>query len=154
MAAADDKPIIVCVDGSEAATRAAAAGIALIGGTPRVLVVTVAEEPDPGLLSGSGHAGPLMSLDEFKLIDDNAQKQARATVEDAVAALGVENAETLVVRGDAARALCQLATEAQARGLVMGTRGRSGIKRAVLGSVSDYVVRNAPCPVVVTGPAD
>lgn len=38
--------------------------------------------------------------------------------------------------------------------IVIGTRGRGGIKRALLGSVSDYVVRNAPCPVVVTTAAD
>jgi nucleotide-binding universal stress UspA family protein len=36
----------------------------------------------------------------------------------------------------------------------MGSRGRGGIKRALLGSVSDFVVRNASCPVVITGPAE
>jgi nucleotide-binding universal stress UspA family protein len=36
--------------------------------------------------------------------------------------------------------------------MVVGTRGRGGLRRAVLGSVSDHVVRNAPCPVVVVGP--
>ena len=35
--------------------------------------------------------------------------------------------------------------------IVRGSRGRGGLRRAVLGSVSDHVVRNAPCPVVVTG---
>ena len=33
--------------------------------------------------------------------------------------------------------------------IVMGYRGRRGIRRAVGGSVSDAVVRNAPCPVLV-----
>ena len=33
--------------------------------------------------------------------------------------------------------------------IVMGCRGRGGIRRAVGGSVSDSVVRNAPCPVMV-----
>jgi len=32
----------------------------------------------------------------------------------------------------------------------MGSRGRGGVKRALLGSVSDYVTRNAPCSVVIT----
>ena len=34
---------------------------------------------------------------------------------------------------------------------MVGSRGRGGLKRAVLGSVSDHIVRNAPCPVLVTG---
>jgi len=37
---------------------------------------------------------------------------------------------------------------------VVGSRGRGGLKRAVLGSVSDHLVRNAPCTVVVTGEQD
>lgn len=44
--------------------------------------------------------------------------------------------------------------DANAIGLiVMGTHGRSGVRRMVLGSVADYVVRHARCPVVtVRGP--
>jgi nucleotide-binding universal stress UspA family protein len=33
--------------------------------------------------------------------------------------------------------------------LVVGSRGRGGLKRALLGSVSDHLVRRAPCPVLV-----
>ena len=32
--------------------------------------------------------------------------------------------------------------------IVMGTHGRGGVKRMILGSVADYAVRNARCPVV------
>jgi nucleotide-binding universal stress UspA family protein len=46
--------------------------------------------------------------------------------------------------------VCELAQEVHAEAIVVGSRGRGGIKRAFLGSVSDYVVRNAPCSVVVT----
>jgi nucleotide-binding universal stress UspA family protein len=34
--------------------------------------------------------------------------------------------------------------------VVTGTHGRSGVKRLVLGSVAERVLRNAPCPVLVT----
>ena len=40
------------------------------------------------------------------------------------------------------------AEEAKADLIVMGTHGRTGVKRLVLGSVAEYVVRHAPCPVV------
>ena len=33
--------------------------------------------------------------------------------------------------------------------IVLGTHGRSGVARAVLGSTAEAVVRHAPCPVVV-----
>jgi len=36
--------------------------------------------------------------------------------------------------------------------IVMATRGNAGIRRMVLGSVTDAVIRGAPCPVVVVPP--
>jgi len=44
------------------------------------------------------------------------------------------------------------AAEAQAELIVMGTHGRTGVKRLVLGSVAEYVVRHAHCPVVTMRP--
>jgi nucleotide-binding universal stress UspA family protein len=68
--------------------------------------------------------------------------------------LAPANIETQVLEGDAGPALCDLASELSANAIVMGSRGHRRFKRAFLGSVSDYVVRHAPCPVVVTGPGD
>lgn len=36
--------------------------------------------------------------------------------------------------------------------IVMATHGRSGVSRAFLGSVADYVIRNASCPVLTVNP--
>jgi nucleotide-binding universal stress UspA family protein len=41
------------------------------------------------------------------------------------------------------------AREEKAFCIIMGTRGRSAIKKAILGSVSDYLVKNAEIPVIV-----
>ena len=38
--------------------------------------------------------------------------------------------------------------------IVMGTHGRTGIRRAVIGSVAEYVVRHAPCTVVCVKPTE
>ncbi|WXB10898.1 universal stress protein [Pendulispora albinea] len=43
---------------------------------------------------------------------------------------------------------------AAAAQLVMGTHGRQGIARMLLGSVAERVVRTAPCPVLTVAPAD
>src|SRR5262249_4266257 len=46
------------------------------------------------------------------------------------------------------REVVTLATDQRADLVVMGTHGRGGIDRALLGSVADRVVRTAPCPVL------
>ena len=51
--------------------------------------------------------------------------------------------------GDAGRVLCLLAEELEADVVIVGSRGRGAIRRALMGSVSSHVVHNAPCPVVV-----
>jgi len=46
-------------------------------------------------------------------------------------------------------ALCRLAEDEQADMIVIGSRGLSAIKRAMIGSVSEYVVRNSGLPCLV-----
>jgi nucleotide-binding universal stress UspA family protein len=47
------------------------------------------------------------------------------------------------------RAIVELAEELRAGLIAMGSRGQGGVKRALLGSVSDSVVQHAHCPVLV-----
>ena len=54
---------------------------------------------------------------------------------------------TVSVGVNAGEGVCQTAREAKATLIVVGTRGRGGLRRAMLGSVADYVVRHADCPV-------
>ena len=51
--------------------------------------------------------------------------------------------------GDPAAAIVRLAKEEKVDLIVMGTHGRSGLSRALLGSVAEAVVRRAPCPVLM-----
>ncbi|HEY9811791.1 MAG TPA: universal stress protein [Halomicronema sp.] len=51
--------------------------------------------------------------------------------------------------GDAGYWLCELAKSWNASLIVVGRRGRTGLTEALLGSVSNYVVHNAPCSVLV-----
>jgi nucleotide-binding universal stress UspA family protein len=56
--------------------------------------------------------------------------------------------------GPPAREIVAAAREWQADLLVLGTHGRSGLARMVLGSTAEAVVRHAPCPVVVVRPPE
>jgi nucleotide-binding universal stress UspA family protein len=144
---------MLCVDGSDAAMEAVTTGFALLQPATRVLVVTVVEDSDPTLVTGTGFAGGVMSETEFEELDRAAAAEGWATAEQAAEQLAVHDPEIHVLRGAPGSALCSLAREVDARAIVMGSRGRGGIKRALLGSVSDHVVRNAHCPVVITGPS-
>jgi len=56
--------------------------------------------------------------------------------------------EVLVRSGDARDVINQTASELNIDLIVMGTHGRRGIARALLGSVAETVVRTAPCAVL------
>jgi nucleotide-binding universal stress UspA family protein len=58
-------------------------------------------------------------------------------------------AETHVVIGEAKERICEAAAKLGAHFLVVGSHGYGTFVRAIRGSVSDYCVRNATCPVVV-----
>jgi nucleotide-binding universal stress UspA family protein len=55
----------------------------------------------------------------------------------------------LVWEGDPGEAIVEAADSEQVDLVVVGSHGRSGVGRFFLGSVSDFVVRRAPCPVLV-----
>jgi nucleotide-binding universal stress UspA family protein len=144
--------VIVAIDGSDASLQAARDGLAIVHPEATVLIVTVVE-PSEAAMPVSGFAGSVMSPHEVEAEDRARTAAANEDLDAAAAALDVQDGETLVVRGDPGPALCDIAAERSARAIVMGSRGRGGLKRALLGSVSDYVVRNSPCPVVITRPA-
>jgi len=143
--------VLLCTDGSAVSTDALAAGLELLGPDARVSVVTVSGAPDAAELTGSGFAGAALTPEEFDRQVDAAAESARSVITTTVETLGLDDPDTYIVGGEPGPAICQLASELSAKAIVIGSRGRGGLRRAVLGSVSDHVVRNAGCTVLVTG---
>src|SRR5215213_8750137 len=66
-----------------------------------------------------------------------------------VKAEGVTVADSHLLRGQPDREIVHLSEELGAGLIVMGSRGLGGVRRALMGSVSDSVVRHAHCPVLI-----
>jgi nucleotide-binding universal stress UspA family protein len=146
--------LIVGTDGSDLAVEAAVAGLALTKQADKLLVVCAVDLVNP-MSDATGHAGPTLTYEQAEASNRQAEIEGKAEADATAKAVrdlgyGPEQVETLVVEGDAGPALCRVAADVGAFALIVGSRGRGGLKRAFLGSVSDYVVRNAPCPVVVS----
>ncbi|MFF9339076.1 MULTISPECIES: universal stress protein [unclassified Streptomyces] len=133
--------IVVGVDGSEPSLKAlkwAAAQAALTGGTLHAVIGWEYPASWATLMPG---VPPEFDPERLaKQILDQSLEQALTPSE----AAGVTRT---VVGGNAAQALVDQAEGAEL--LVVGDRGYSGFKAAVLGSVSSNVTQHAPCPVVV-----
>ena len=78
---------------------------------------------------------------------DSMATRAQGIVQRARAAGAKAN--YLVWEGDAGEAIVAAAHSEDADLIVVGSHGRSGVSRFFIGSVSDYVVRHAHCPVMV-----
>ncbi|CAN6465074.1 unnamed protein product [Victoria cruziana] len=61
-------------------------------------------------------------------------------------------AEAVKKEGEPKETICQVVEQIHADLVVVGSRGLGTIKRAVLGSVSDYVAHHAKCPVLIVKP--
>jgi len=62
--------------------------------------------------------------------------------------------ETIFAEGQAGREIVRVAEEHHASMLILGTHGYTGWNRLTLGSIAEYVVRHAPCPVLTVKPRE
>lgn len=143
--------VLIGTDGSDDAIAAARTGLGLLGTPSKVTVMCVLDTPGEATAGlESGFAGGMVSDTEVDRAWSLAEQEASEALERTVAGLGTEAPVEQVTRtGDAGPAICRMAEEVGADVVVVGSRGRGAIKRALLGSVSTHVTANAPCPVVV-----
>jgi nucleotide-binding universal stress UspA family protein len=93
---------------------------------------------------------PNSYAEEVDLVGDDRQARMVLDAEaEKVRAVGGTVAQAHLSMGKADHEIVALAEEIGAGLIVMGSRGRSGIRRALMGSASDSVVRHAHCPVLV-----
>ena len=144
--------VLLCTDGSDLALEALRRGLAVVAPGERIVVATAVPLVHPVDVLGTGMAGGVVSAAEAQRTDEASRRAGQEVLDETCRQLELSGAETVVLDGDPGPALCELASSLAVDVMVIGTRGRGGLRRAVLGSVSDHVVRNAPCPVVVCAP--
>ena len=64
----------------------------------------------------------------------------------------VSKVNVIVQRGETHSAICKAAADLKASVIIIATHGRKGFGHAMLGSVAERVIRDAPCPVLVIKP--
>lgn len=115
------------------------------------------EEGEMQLWEATG--SPLIPLSEF--CDAHTMKKYGVNPDPEtldMVTLAARQKEIMVVLkiywGDAREKLCEAIDKTPLSCLVIGNRGLGKLKRAIMGSVSNYVVNNATCPVTVVKHAD
>jgi len=142
--------VILAVDPSDNAKMAMEWYLAqLHKPTDYLILVHIPEAPRlPTFSFKSGMAPP---VDEWKKILDEMNEKTRKLEEDYEGTC-IAKKLRYKVRGEAMKnpgeGIVKIAEEERAEMIVMGTRGVGGMKRAISGSVSDFVMRNATCPVI------
>ena len=145
--------ILLATDGSEEAILAAQTAIDLTSETDSELHVVLVELPllqtDTGTLYPMDLPTPPGIFDrEQEALDTEAARRLRAQLEQ-IEANGCRIAQAYLREGVPDQEIVRLAREIDAGMIVIGSRGLGRVKRALMGSVSDSVVRHAHCPVLV-----
>jgi nucleotide-binding universal stress UspA family protein len=138
--------VVVATDFSETAEDALSAGIDLVGGDlGRLELLNVVLDPlhQPWMVEAAGI--------DFEALQrawvDAAREQFRKLLERRHLDPSLLSTHIMVGRPDVE--IVRFARERGADLIVMGTHGYGGVKRLLLGSVADHVVRQATCPVLV-----
>ncbi len=133
--------IVIATDGSEKNLSAVIEGLMLArisGATLHVVYVIDTKPLTTGVIEES-YAG---MYDSFREEGEQALEQVKELA-------GDFDVETFLLTGKPATEIIRFAREHGADLLVVGTQGKSGLGKLILGSVAETIIRTAPCSVLV-----
>ena len=144
--------VLVPTDGSDLALEAARRGLALLGGASKATILSVVGTLP--LDTGGGIEGPIYTPEQEDEIRRSEQAQAADAIVKTKAVLQSVASPPAAVderteTGDPAGVICMVARDLGVDVIVVGSHGKGFLSRVLLGSVSEYVTRHAPCPVLV-----
>ena len=144
--------ILLATDGSKEAHQAAqAAELSKETGSEVHIAYVV-----PSLAELRGHH--VYSREVMRSIFDQAEREAHSLLEEQAEVLGASGgkvAKTHLRTGEPDKEIVRLSEELGVGTIVIGSRGLGAVRRALMGGVSESVVRHAHCPVfVIRGDGD
>ncbi|GGM26155.1 universal stress protein [Haloarcula argentinensis] len=138
--------ILLPTDGSSGAEAAIEPAGALASVTDATVhLVSVVDTRSLGVDVGSS-----VIVDELESVATDAVENTS----DRLSEMGVETVETAIAHGVPYRAILDAIEEADADLVIIGTHGRTGIDRYLLGSVAEKLVRTSPVPVMTVRASD
>lgn len=138
------KQILIATDGSETAKEAADFGIELVGCTGAKVYALYVIDTTPYRSVPLDKIWSKEVLNEF----EKAGHEATSYIEKIGNAVGVE-VESRVLRGHPAEKILGFAEDNNMDMIIVGSLGKGGYEKVVLGSVSEKIVRHAKVPVLV-----
>ena len=139
--------VVVGVDGSAACVSAIRVAAQEAGYRRTELIAVMAYSGDRAVRDSEGQSvGTVVRGGDERAL---ALSSLRRVVSAALDAGQAERVQLRVVAGTAGRQILETAREARAQLIVLATRGSVSL---LLGTVSQYVLRRAPCPVLVVPP--
>ena len=144
------KRILVAVDGSDNAVRAAKVAVTLAEKFSAELIVCHTIQTPFRSFAQNGIAVPTNLLNEYMTA---AREDAKNTVDRVMRLAEIDHVKAVRVIQEnvfsIVEAIVNLAEDKHVDLIVVGTRGQSGFKKLLMGSVSSGVLSHAPCPVLV-----
>jgi len=100
-------------------------------------------------LSPFSGPGPTISL---RAIEAQAIREAKEAAAELSPSFGTIPNEAIIRKGNIWKEIADVVQEKRIDLIVTGTHGRSGVSKALMGSVAEKIFRHAPCPVLTIGP--
>jgi nucleotide-binding universal stress UspA family protein len=139
--------VLIATDGSDRSVLAARRAAELLRQADHVTLLSVVTEI-PGDDAG-GFEGSVYSPAEQQAVWEQEMREAGEELTRTASGLTTAEIDKRIELGDVANTVCKVAAELGVDVIVVGSHGKTGFGRLLLGSVSEHVVRHAPCPVLV-----